>query len=86
MNVNRFTRAEWLATIETQVVGSGALFEEDARRILARLTRAELAAVNLLLALVRDPVARKYQRQKLLRPLPLPKSRRRKPSTAAARR
>lgn len=60
------TREEWITKIRDQVVGAGAMFEEWPRAVLARLTREELATVHLMLVLVRDPIARRYQRQRLL--------------------
>lgn len=86
------TRTGWLDQIGAAVTRSGAVFDDDYRAGLERMTLRELSTVHLLLCLVTDPVARRYQRQKLLcldRSLPRPNAPRKSPrkiSTAGRRR
>lgn len=69
------SKREWLDAIEQRIAESGASFERDFRRVLAELQPHQLAAVHLLLVLVRDPVARRYQKQRLLH-IPAPAKKR----------
>lgn len=74
-------KREWLDAIGQRVTESGATFEPGFRRVVAELQPHQLAAVHLLLVLVRDPVARRYQRQRLLH-LPTPAKKRSTPRRA----
>lgn len=60
------TKPEWIEKIGELVTDAGAELEAPSRALLARMTERELATVHLLLALVGDPVARRYQKQKHL--------------------